>query len=109
MDNKEALAEAGRKFGAYKEGKLTSEYATAKATGNFSIAVVVVGLIMSFADYFTAVADGGPAAKYVGGAVMVCGLIAKTLSSLGYMKTRADVKTAQANKDAAETIAGNDG
>ena len=101
METSDAAKKALETVGTFREGKLTSEYATMKATGWVAYAVVVVGSILAFAPWIMNVTDGTQAATWVGGILAAVGLASKVLTTLGYMKSRTDVKVADAAVTAA--------
>lgn len=96
METSDAAKKALETAGAWKDGKLTSEYATAKSTGWIAVSVVVVGLVLAFAPWIMNVTEGTQAATWVGGILAAIGLASKVMTSLGYMKSRTDVKVASA-------------
>ena len=85
-----------------KEGKLTSEYATAKSTGWIMYLVMAIGAILAYTPQITgAVGDSG-ASTWVGGILAAIAVGGKVLISLGYMNSRTVVK-ASADKLAANS------
>jgi hypothetical protein len=77
-----------------KSGKATTEYKEARTAGILGMVTAVCGLIISIgagiAESFGVDTKTG---IVVGGLVTVAGVIQKTLVTLGYVKSRTDVKT----------------
>ena len=78
-----------------KPGTETTEYKVAKSTGVWGIVTAICGLVVTTGS---AVADALGADTtigiIVGGIVGIAGVIMKSSSSLGYVKSRTDVKVA---------------
>lgn len=76
-----------------KPGKDTSEHAVEKSNSVWGIISTILGLVITFGG---AVGEAlGADTKYaviVGAVIAVAGTIQKTLVSLGYIKSRTDVK-----------------
>lgn len=80
-----------------KEGKETSEHQVTKIAGYWAIASMVLGLLVTVGGSVME-SMGNEGGKYIaalGVAVAIAGKIQKTLTDLGYIKSRTDVKTLQ--------------
>jgi len=93
----------------FKDGIKTSEYATAKSHGWVAYAVMAIGLIIAFSSQITGAVEGTAAATWVGGVLTAIAFAGKTLTSLGYMRTRADVKRAAAEVEMTKNVGNGNG
>ncbi|RKZ99096.1 MAG: hypothetical protein DRQ46_00270 [Gammaproteobacteria bacterium] len=88
----------------FKDGIKTSEFATAKAHGWFAIVIMIIGVVIAFSAQITGIVEGTAAATWVGGIMAAIAFAGKTLTDLGYMKTRADVKRAAAEIEMTKNV-----
>lgn len=85
-----------------KPGQMTSEFAAAQSGGVWGIVAMVLGLVVTFGDQILAALGHGTGsvATIAGAVITVAGILLKTLTSLGYIKSRTDVKVASAEAPA---------
>lgn len=82
------------------EGRDTTEFREAKSANWISVVAMVLGAIVAYAPKLLEMAPEDSKWAVIGGAsVALCGVILKMLTSLGYIKSRTDVKVAEALKD----------
>ncbi len=90
-----------------KPGELTTEYAAFKSAATMSKIVMVVGLLV-FVGSMIAAAFGADTkvGEIVGASVAILSQFLKIVNTLGYTKSRTDVKTAAS--DAVQAVAASD-
>ena len=75
-------------------GKDTSEFQLAKSAGFWGVVSLVLGAIISIGSSVLAqVGESSTIGIIIGGVVAVAGVVTKTLASLGYTKSRTEIKT----------------
>ena len=80
---------------AVEPGKDTTEYKEAKSASIWGIVAMVLGFLVTIgASIAEALGTDTKAAIIAGAVVAAAGLAQKTLVSLGYIKSRTEVKTA---------------
>lgn len=79
-----------------KDGKLTSEHQAAQSAGVWGIVGMALGLLVAFGDQIATVLGHGTgnAGLIAGAVIAVAGILLRTLTTLGYIKSRTDVKVA---------------
>ena len=92
-------------MGEVKSGRDTSEFAVAEKAGFWGSVAMVAGMVVTLGapmlNSLTEVFGADAKVVVYGGIIMtVAGIILKALTSLGYSKARADVKVADAQKNA---------
>lgn len=89
-----------------KPGTQTSEYAVARSNNWISILVSVVGLITAAGSAVVeAIGTDSKIGIVVGAILAVLGIVTKTLTDLGYIKSRTEVKAAALLADEAQAQA----
>ncbi|MFH1738992.1 MAG: hypothetical protein ABIH23_08270 [bacterium] len=85
------------------DGKTTSEYEVTQSASSTGILVVILGAIVAIGpEVMNAVFGGNMDSKVAiicGAIIAIGGTLLKTLTSLGYVKSRTDVKVADSLKD----------
>ena len=77
-------------------GKKTTEFSTMQSSKTWSIIAMVLGLIISIGGAVaSSLGADTNAAIILGAVVLISSQVSKTLAELGYIKSRAAVKTAQ--------------
>jgi hypothetical protein len=82
---------------ALTPGKQTSEYQQAKSSSLWGTIGTVLGAIVAM----TPLVDANPSGKFAaiaGAIIAAASIVMKTLTTLGYIKSRTDVKTATGAK-----------
>ena len=81
------------------KGEKTSEYAIAKNAGAWGVASLVLGMIIQVGSMIAqGFGNETTIGIIVGACVSIAGILLKTLTSLGYIKSRTDVKVSEALK-----------
>lgn len=74
-------------------GRETSEYAVSKNAGTWSTVAVILGAIVTIgSSVLDQVGANSTIGIIVGGVVAIAGVVTKTLVSLGYIKSRTELK-----------------
>jgi len=82
-----------------KEGVSTTEYEALKSGKFWTIIAIVLGLIATFGSTVAAALGAESSIGIIVGAIIAgAGLAAKTFIDLGYIKSRTQVKVAEAEK-----------
>jgi hypothetical protein len=93
-----------------KSGAATSEFSVAQSVKTWAIVLSVLGMVESFGSMVAqSMGADTKIGVLVGAVVAIAGIIGKTLVSLGYSKSRADVKVAIATPVDPAKIAVSDG
>lgn len=80
-------------------GKKTSEYAVAQSGGKWGVIALVLGVVIQLGSMITqSQGSDSTIGLVVGACVSVAGIVLKTLTSLGYIKSRTDVKVSAEDK-----------
>ena len=93
-----------------KEGRSTTEYATAKSAKVWGIVGMLLGGLVAFGPKLLealsgTIGESSPAYAIAGACIATAALMCKTLAELGYIKSRTDTKVAAADLDAAKELA----
>lgn len=78
-------------MGTETQGNLTSEYAVTKSAQVWGKVAVLLGTVIAIATPF--ISDGSKIGVIAGAVVAIAGALQQTLVSLGYTKSRTEIKT----------------